>query len=393
MQSFYLNLPTEIYFGRKSEERTAEAVKKQGGSRILLVYGGGSIVRSGLLDQLMRQLTDAGLTVETLGGVKPNPMLSLARVGVRQALAMQADFVLGVGGGSVLDTAKGIALGAANPDIDIWRFWENEVKPAKALPVGAILTLAAAGSETSDSAVLTNDETMVKRGLGNPFNRPRFAIMNPELTFSLPRYQVTCGVVDIMMHTLDRYFTPTDGNETTDELAEAILRTTVRNGAKAFEDTTDYEPMSELMWCGSLSHNSMTGLGAAPDFATHQLGHELSARFDVAHGASLSAVWGSWAQAVYMAKPARFARYARTVWGVAETDDAAAAKAGIDATLSYWRSIDMPTNFSELGIGIQPDAVIVELAHRCAFFGKRTIGSFKVLDEAAMKAVYQHANH
>lgn len=392
MQSFYLNLPTEIYFGRKSEDKTAEAVKKQGGSRVLLVYGGGSIVRSGLLDRLMRQLTDAGLTVETLGGVKPNPLVSLARAGVRQALAMQADFVLGVGGGSVLDTAKGIALGAANPDIDIWRFWENEVRPTKALPVGAILTLAAAGSETSDSAVLTNDETMVKRGLGNPFNRPRFAIMNPELTFSLPRYQVACGVVDIMMHTLDRYFTPTDGNETTDEISEAILRTTVRNGAKAFLNSTDYEPMSELMWCGSLSHNSMTGLGAAPDFATHQLGHELSARFDVAHGASLSAVWGSWALAVYKTKPARFARYARTVWGIAETDDTAAAEAGIAATLSFWRSIDMPTNFGELGIGTQTDDVIVELAHRCTFLGKRTIGGFKVLDEPAIAAVYRHAN-
>ena len=392
MQSFYLNLRTEIYFGRNSEARTAEAVRKHGGGRILLVYGSGSVVRSGLLDRLTRQLADAGLFVETLGGVKPNPLLSLAREGVRKALDMGADFILGVGGGSVIDTAKGIALGAANPDVDIWRFWKNECKPQQGLPVGAILTLAAAGSETSDSAVLTNDETMEKRGLSCELNRPRFAIMNPELTFTLPRYQVTCGIVDIMMHTLDRYFTPTGGNETTDELSEAVLRTTIRNGTRAYSNSTEYEPMSELMWCGSLSHNSLTGLGAVADFATHQLGHELSARFDAAHGASLSAVWGSWARAVYQAKPSRFARYARTVWGIVESDDLAAAQLGIESTLSYWRSIDMPANFGELGIGVQPERIIYELAHRCSFLGTRTIGSFKVLDEAAIEGIYRDAN-
>lgn len=392
MQSFYLNLRTEIYFGRNSEARTAEAVRKHGGSRILLVYGGGSVIRSGLLDRLTRQLSDAGLFVETLGGVKPNPLLSLAREGVRKALDMGADFILGVGGGSVIDTAKGIALGAANPDVDIWRFWKNECKPQQGLSVGTILTLAAAGSETSDSAVLTNDETMEKRGLSCELNRPRFAIMNPELTFTLPRYQVTCGVVDIMMHTLDRYFTPTSGNETTDEISEAVLRTTIRNGTRAYSNSTVYEPMSELMWCGSLSHNSLTGLGAVADFATHQLGHELSARFDAAHGASLSAVWGSWARAVYQAKLSRFARYARAVWGIAESDDLTAARLGIESTLSYWRSIDMPTNFGELGIGVQPERIISELAHRCSFFGTRTIGSFKVLDEAAIEGIYRDAN-
>ena len=227
----------------------------------------------------------------TVGGVKPNPRLSFAREAVKKSIEFGTDFVLAVGGGSVIDTSKAVAHGTANPDTDIWEFWSKKQTVKRSLPVGVVLTLAAAGSETSDSAVLTNEETKIKRGLSTDFNRPAFAIMNPELTYTLPKYQVGCGIVDIMMHTLDRYFTQTENNELTDEIAEGLLRTVIRNGAIAIKDSHDYNAMSEIMWAGSLSHNGITGLGAEKDFAVHQLGHELSAKFDIAHGASLSAVW------------------------------------------------------------------------------------------------------
>lgn len=255
-------------------------------------------------------------------------------------------------------------MGRLIPDTDIWAYWEGEKTLEKSLPVGVVLTISAAGSETSDSAVLTNEETGVKRGLSTPFNRPRFAVMNPELTYTLPPYQIACGVVDIMMHTLDRYFTPTQGNETTDALAEALLVTVIRNGRKAMADSHDYGAMSELMWCGSLSHNDLTGLGAVKDFVPHKLGHELSAKFDVAHGASLSAVWGAWAQYSWKTHPERFARYARQVWGVQTDDEEQAALEGIAATVDYFRSLGMPTCLSELGIGVQPETVLEAMARQ-----------------------------
>lgn len=302
MQSFIFHSPTEVVFGKDSELQTAQKLKEYGGSRVLIVYGGGSAVKSGLLKRIEKSLTDAGLIFASLGGVQPNPRLSFAYSGIEKAVEFGADLILAVGGGSVIDSAKAIAHGAANPDTNIWSFWTGEKVIEKSLPVGVVLTISAAGSETSDSAVLTNDETHSKIGLSCEFNRPKFAVMNPELTYTLPYYQVACGIVDIMMHTLDRYFTTTEGNEITDEIAEAVLRVAVRNGTIAMKDKNNYQAMSELMWCGSISHNGLTGLGAVKDFAPHKLGRELSAKFDVAHGASLSAVWGSWAKYCYRQK-------------------------------------------------------------------------------------------
>ena len=295
MQSFCYYCPTKVLFGKDSEQQVAQQVREFGGSRVFVVYGGGSVVRSGLLGRVQSALDGANLPCRMLGGVQPNPRLGLARQGVQEALSFGADFILAVGGGSVIDTAKAIAHGVAEPSVDIWDYWEGARTVQKSLPVGVILTISAAGSEMSDSSVLTNEGTGVKRGLSTPFNRPRFAVMNPELTYTLPAYQVACGIVDIMMHTLDRYFTPTKGNQLTDAFAEALLRTVIANGRTAMQDSHDYEAMSELMWCGSVSHNGLTGLGAVTDFAPHQLGHELSAMFDAAHGASLSTMWGSWA--------------------------------------------------------------------------------------------------
>ena len=230
--------------------------------------------------------------------------------------------------------------------------------------------------------------------MSTDFNRPAFAIMNPELTFTLPKYQVGCGVVDICMHTLDRYFTKTEHNELTDEIAEGLLRTVIRNGKIAIRDAHDYNAMSELMWAGSLSHNGLTGLGAQKDFAVHQLGHELSSRFDLAHGASLSAVWESWALYVYQEKPERFAQYARKVWNVTEEDTEKAALEGISQTVDYFRSLNMPTCFGEAeGVGLQDDETLHAMAHSCAFGGTRTIGSFRVCDENDIYKIYKMANN
>jgi alcohol dehydrogenase YqhD (iron-dependent ADH family) len=327
-----------------------------------------------------------------MGGVKPNPRLSLARAGIKQAIDFKADFVLAVGGGSAIDTAKGIALGAANSQEDIWHYWTGEASAKKALPIGVILTISAAGSETSDSAVLTDEATGSKRGLGSELNRPKFAIMNPELTYTLPKYQIACGIVDIMMHTLDRYFTLTEGNELTDEIAEALLRVVIGNGTIAMGNPYDYQAMSELMWCGSVSHNGITGLGAALDFAPHQLGHELSAKFDAAHGASLSAMWGSWAEYCFSAKPARFARFARKVWGIDKGGVQETALLGVEATVAYFTSIGIPTCFSELGIGVQGDAVLRDMADRCTWNGTRTVGQFRKLNQEDVYKIYKMAN-
>lgn len=393
MQSFKFYSPTEVIFGKDVELNTGEEIKKYGGSRVMIVYGGGSVLKSGLLNRIEQSLGKAGIEFTHLGGVKPNPRLSYARIGVEKAIKFGADFILAVGGGSVIDTAKAISHGASNPEIDIWNYWIGKKIVNKSMPVASVLTISAAGSETSDSAVLTNDETGSKRGLSTPFNRPKFAIMNPELTYTLPDYQVGCGIVDIMMHTLDRYFTLTEGNELTDEIAEALLRVVIKNGKIAMGNKRDYQAMSEIMWCGSISHNGLTGLGAVTDFAPHQLGHELSGKFDVAHGASISAIWGSWASYSYKIKPERFARLGNKVWGICNNNVEEAALETIKQTVSFFTSLGMPTSLTELGIGIQSEEILRELADRCTFHGKRAVGNFNVLHSEDAYQIYKMANH
>lgn len=393
MQNFTFHSPTEVVFGRDSERQSAQKIKEYGGSRILIVYGGGSVIKSGLLQRIEKSFADADLTFESLGGVLPNPRLSFIQSAIEKAIEIDADFILAIGGGSVIDSAKAIAHGTANPHTNVWSFWTGEKKVEKSLPIGVVLTISAAGSETSDSAVLTNENTQSKVGLSTKFNRPKFAIMNPELTYTFPPYQVACGIVDIMMHTLDRYFTPTEGNELTDEIAEAVLRTTIRNGTIAMNDMQNYQAVSELMWCGSISHNGLTGLGAVRDFATHKLGHELSAKFDVAHGASLSAVWGSWAAYVYQEKPVRFVQFSEKVLKIKKTSDDDTARAAIKETVAFFRSLDMPTCFSELGIGLQSYETLRNLADHCVSYGKPQIGGFKLLTSEDIYSIYQMANY
>ena len=396
MQGFSYHTPTEILFGRGVDEQVADMVKKYGGSKVVVVYGEGSVVKSGLLDKIIAQFANSGIAHLKHGGATPNPHLSFARDGVKAALEFGADFVLAIGGGSAIDAAKAIAHGAKNPGTDIWQFWLREEPLTQSLPVGVVLTISAAGSETSNSAVITNTDTGQKRGLNTEHNRPRFAIMNPELTFSLPKYQVACSVADIMMHTMDRYFSPechiTQASEMTDEIAEGLLRVVIKNGVKALENPSDYHSQSELMWSGSLSHNGICSLGRTQDFAVHQLGHELSGRFNVAHGASLTTMWGSWARYVLSVNPSRFAQYARKVWGVTCENDDDAAVEGINRTEEYFRQIGMPTCFTTLGIGIQPDDVLEQLADFCVHHGKRVIGSFKQLDKNNVYEIYKTAN-
>lgn len=356
MENFVQYAPTEVIFGKGTENQTGEEVKKWGGSRVLLVYGGGSAVRSGLIGRVEQSLTEAGIAYEEFGGVKPNPRLAFAEEGVQKALAFGADFILAVGGGSAIDTAKAIAHGTANPEEKLWDIWTRKVPLTRSLPVAAVLTIPAAGSEMSDSAVLTNEEIGKKAGINTPFNRCRFAVMNPELAATLPAYQVACGVTDIMMHPMERYFIPGIQCEMTDCIAEGLLRTVIRNGAKVYENPADYDAMAEVMWCGSLSHNNLTECGRGKDFSVHKLGHALSARYDVAHGASLAAVWGSWARYLYQDQAlGRFVQFAKNVWGISGEgkSEQETALAGIEKTEEFFRSIGMPVSLSQLGV--QPE--------------------------------------
>ena len=393
MRDFTFYSPTEIVFGKNAETRAGELAKKHGASRVLVVYGGQSAVKSGLLERVVNALKSAGLQVNTLGGVQPNPTLSFARKGALTAIAFQADLILAVGGGSVMDTAKAIAIGAATPGTDLWTYWLGQAPVQKALTVGCIPTFSASGSECSDSAVITDDAHKNKRGLNTNFNRPRFALMNPELTFTLSPRQIACGVTDILMHTLDRYFTPMQGNELTDALAEALMRTVIYYGPQAVQKPTHYQAQSELMWAGTLSHNNLTGLGAEKEFAVHQLGHELSGLFNVAHGESLSAVWKAWAMYVYQQDPARFARYACNVWRIDSVTDAdSAARAGIDATVRFFASLGMPTDIKSL-LGRPLEASeLCELADKCSRGGTRQVSKLKPLGREDLLRIYTAAN-
>lgn len=386
MKAFEYWVPTQVVFGPGAVGKTADLVLSHGGSRIFVVYGGGSVIHSGLLDEITRDLESKNLVFETFGGVQPNPTLAHARLGVKKALAMEADLILAVGGGSVIDCAKGIAHGVANPETDIWEFWLGKEKVTKSIPVGVVLTIPAAGSETSDSAVLTDTEIGFKKGLSCQQNRPVFAVMDPKLALTLPKYQVACGITDMMMHTLDRYFNPVCDNELTDEFAEGLLRVVIKNGKKFMDDPTDLHAMSELMWAGSVSHNGLTGLGGNKDFAPHQFSQALGGKFNEAHGACLASIWASWARYVYQSNPERFAQYGEKVWGIQ------GGQAAIDATEAFFTSLGMPVTLPQL-VGQQDEAGIEDLALRCSFQRTRTIGTFQVLDFEAMKAVFSAANH
>ena len=420
MINFDFFTPTKILFGAGRESEVGKQVAAFGGHKVMIIYGkkGGHIETSGLLDRVHKSLSDAGLSYVDLNGVVPNPRLSLVKEGIRIGRAEDVDFLLPIGGGSVIDTAKGIGYGIAN-DFEMEDLLYGRVKTDKNLPIGVVLTIAAAGSEMSSSMVLTIEDGMMKRSYGHDCSRPKFAIMNPELTYSLPAYQTASGAADIMMHTMERYFTPTDTDTSlTDRIAEGLM-VSVRDAAQvAVKEPENYEARATLMWAGSLSHNGLTGAGRVSDFGTHKIEHELGGMFHVAHGAGLAAVWGSWARYVYKTNPGRFAQFGKKVFGInissstniTPNSDApeqpikpspiitdpeltstdTAALAAITAWETWCHSISMPTTLTELGIH-PTDAQIEEMAEKCVFGRNGHVGFFQPLTKEDIAAILKMA--
>lgn len=391
MQDFNFYTPTQVVFGKKGEDKVGELVKALNCKKVLVHFGGNSAKKSGLLDRVFDSLTQAGIDYVSLGGVVPNPRLSKVYEGIDLCKKENVDFILAIGGGSVIDSAKAIGYGMAN-DCDVWDFYMKKAVPTGCLPIGTILTLSAAGSEMSNSSVITNEEGWLKRGCNSDYCRPKFAIMNPELTYTLPPYQTASGSTDILMHTMERYFTQGGTMELTDGISEALMRTVINNSKILMKDPTNYEARAEVMWAGSLSHNGLTGCGSIGDWACHQLEHELGGMFDVAHGAGLAAVWGSWARYVYKYNVARFAQFAVNVLGVPNdfSDQEKTALAGIEAMEAYYKSIDMPISIKELGVELN-DEQIHELAYKCSFQKTRTIGGVKALNMEDIIEIYKMA--
>lgn len=391
MNNFDWYAPTHIVFGRGTESEVNSLLKSSKCTRVLLHYGSGSVIRTGLLDKIKSSLDKAGIDYIELGGVVANPRLSLVYEGIELAKSKGVDFILAVGGGSVIDSAKAIAYGAA-ADFDVWDLYDRKRTPESALPVGVVLTIAAAGSEMSNSSVITNEDGGIKRGYSNNMVRPKFAILNPELTMTLPDFQTACGCTDIMMHTMERYFTSAGNMELTDGIAEALLRTVIKNALILVEDPKNYEARAEVMWAGSLSHNGLAGCGnGGDDFATHRIEHEISGMFDVAHGAGLAAIWGSWARYVLDDCLPRFKQFATNVWNIKDSgDDREVALAGISRTEAFFKRIGMPISLRDFGFELT-DEVINELSEKCERAVGGKVGAAKVLYRDDFKKIYRMA--
>ena len=392
MKDFNYYAPTEVVFGEKSEEQVARLVKKYGGTKVLVHYGGQSAIRSGLLVKIIGLLQEAGIDFVKLGGVVPNPRLSLAQKGIELCRREGVDFILAVGGGSVIDSSKCIAYGVPYEG-NVWDFYQGKAKATAMLPLAAVLTIPAAGSEMSESSVITNEDGDVKLGYSNNLSRPKFAIMNPCRTFTLPPYQTAAGVTDMMMHTMERYFTKDDDMDLTTDLAEALLRSMKNAVFAVLKNPEDYRYRAQFMWGGSLMHNGLTGCGVSDDWATHQLEHELSGMFDVTHGAGLAAIWPSWARYVMHENVSRFVRFAVNVMDVPNdfTDPEGTALKGIEAMERFYHAIGMPINIKELIGRDITDAEIKEMTRKCSRDNKATCGCLKVLKAKDMEAIYQMA--
>jgi alcohol dehydrogenase YqhD (iron-dependent ADH family) len=388
MKNFEFYAPTRVVFGKDAEKQVGDLVKAQNCKMVLVHFGGNSAKKSGLLEKVFASLKDSGINYVSLGGVVPNPRLSKVYEGIELCKKEGVDFILAVGGGSVIDSAKAIGYGMAN-DCDVWDIYSKKVNPTSCLPIGVILTIAAAGSEMSNSSVITNEEGWLKRGCNTEYARCRFAIMNPELTYTLPKYQTASGCTDILMHTMERYFTKVKSMELTDSISEGLMRTVINNVKILMKNPTDYDARAEVMWAGSLSHNDLTGCGSVGDWSCHQLEHELGGMFDVAHGAGLAAVWGSWARYVYKTDVARFTQFAVNVMGVPNNfrNPERVALEGIEEMENLYRLIGMPISISELGVELT-DEQIDELAYKCSFKNTRRIGSFQELNMEDTKKIY-----
>ncbi len=393
MKDFNFYAPTEVVFGASAEEQIGKLVKQYGGKKVLVHYGGNSAERSGLLDIICKQLDTEKIEYIKLGGVVPNPRLSLVHQGIDLCRQKGIDFILAVGGGSVIDLAKAIAYGIPY-DGEVWNFYTGEAEPESCVPIGVVLTIPAAGSEMSHSSVITKEDGNIKVGYSNNLSRPKFAVMNPVRTYTLLAYQTACGAVDIMMHTMERYFSHEDDMTLTDAVAECLLRTVKDSIFEVLTNPVNYRHRAQIMWAGSLAHNDLTGCGTIGDFATHELEHELSAMFDVAHGAGLAALWCSWARYVYRENISRFVRFAVNVMGVTNdfTNPEHIALAGIKAVENFYRAIGMPTGIVQLIGRKVTDEEVSEMARKCSHDGNRTVGNLKKLVREDILAIYKVAN-
>jgi alcohol dehydrogenase YqhD (iron-dependent ADH family) len=350
MNNFTFYSPTYFVFGRKTDNEAGHYVKRFGGSKVLIHYGGGSVKRTGLLDRVKESLNAEDIPFIELGGVKPNPRSGLVYEGIELCRREGVDFILAVGGGSTIDSSKAIAAGVKYNG-DFWDLFSVKGTIKDALPVGTILTIAAAGSEGSSDVVITQEKGMYKRGASGEAIRPIFSILNPELTFTLPPAQTANGIADIMAHVFERYFTNTKDVEVTDRICEAVLLTMVKESPKVIENPCDYEARANIMWAGMVAHNNLCGVGREQDWSSHAMEHELSALYDVAHGAGLAVMFPAWMKYVMKQDVSRFAQIAVRLWGCSMdfANPEATALEGIHRLEAFWSSLGLPTNFAELG--------------------------------------------
>ncbi len=388
MLNFNFYSPTYFVFGEDSEKESGAYVKKFEGTKVLIHYGGGSVVRSGLLDRVKKSLAEEGISYVELGGVEPNPKSGLVYKGIELCKKENVDFVLAVGGGSTIDSAKAIASGVLY-DGDFWDFYDGTTRPTKALPVGTILTIAAAGSEGSGSSVITKEEGMLKRGSGGDCMRPKFSILNPALTMTLPPYQTAAGATDIMAHVFERYFTNTKDVEITDRLCEAVLLAMINEVPKVIANPEDYQARANIMWAGMVAHNNIVGVGRAQDWNSHDIEHELSGLYDVTHGAGLAVIMPAWMEYVVDHDVMRFAQVAVRVWGchMDYANPKKTAMEGIQAFKKFLTSIGMPINFKQLGAKEEDIPTLVK--NFGLGDGKR--GGFVELDSQAIEDIYRLA--
>ncbi len=377
MDDFIFDGASRVIFGKGAENSLAGEVNRIGAKKVFLHYGMGSIKRSGLYDKVVKLLKDGGLEIVEQGGVKPNPVISHVREGIRICRDAKADFILAVGGGSVIDSAKAIAVGVPYSG-DVWDFAESKASPKTAIPIGVILTIPAAGSETGRYSVVTNEDGMWKRDVVNEnleLIRPKFAILNPELTLALPPFETACGVVDMLAHVMERYFSRTKNVDLSDKLCEAVMKSVIKNGPVAVKEPGNYDARAEIMWAGSIAHNDLIGMGRSWDFASHMIGMELSALYDIAHGASLTIVFPAWMKYVHKLYPVMFAKFAVNVLNI-DNDFGSAEKtslAGIKGLESFFKEIGMPTSLSEAKIPLDK---FEEIAEKC-----NKVGSIKKIDK------------
>lgn len=387
MNDFVFHIPTEFIFGSNAELQVGKYIKKYGGTNVLLHYGGSSAEKSGLLQRIEISLKDENISYTTFGGVQANPDSSLVYEGIELCRKEKIDFILAVGGGSVIDSAKAIGIGV-NDTEDIWEYYANRKSPQCTIPVGVVLTIAAAGSECSDGSVITFQRhgNKYKRGCCAEFMRPIFAIMNPKLTVTVSPWQTSCGIVDMMAHVMERYFTNTKNTELTDYMAEAILKTVIQEGKKVKDHPEDEQARANLMWASTMAHCNICGVDKEQDWASHDLEHELSSLYGCAHGAGLAVIMPVWMKYVMKHNVHRFVRFAVNVFGCQENleNPFETGVEGIQELRKFWKELGMPQTLEELGGSCEDVPILMETLE----IKKNTIGGFVKLTEADCKEIY-----